>query len=216
MHTPWKPPKPDIQTALLSSHKKSNEINHGSQTPAKSVKSKFIVPMNLTPFPLSPKTPSTRSGSNRNLLNLSSSQHNTKPFKNDPTSSSPLGSKLCTSIQGNTLLLSSDPSQDSEDEVIDLTSSEISLPMCPWKSPSVHFLTAEYFLTRYPSCPSAYNVDSQVEHFKSNFEHVKNLGSGSFANVQLVRAKETGLLYALKTSTTQFIGAADRYLCRLI
>lgn len=220
--SPWEQPRPDIEILCskgkLTKKKKfdlrrSLPLNSSPSTPIKSVKSKFVVPVNVTPFPLSPQligeeTPKVEISTGKSAIygvNRVSSRQN--------TNSSPLGPKQKEFVED---LVGSDGeiSEDSIDEYFfESISSESSLFTCPWKCHCVNPLDLNYFLHSYPKfvCCNP-NHDTSIDYLHDNFDVLECIGKGSFSSVFKVSSKTDKCAYALKINNAPFSGYADRYI----
>lgn len=209
--TPWKCPLTcsDILSEPVS-QKKKEIIDPVVQTPTKSAKSKFVLPSRITPFPLSPKTPSKTEISplEISLHSILQSNRATRLSRSFDVSSSPTTNKYnrFSSLDSEEHSVS----ESSEDEGIELLSSENVYPFPIWRSPIVNFLTphdeiSSKFFEGVMSNPVPKYVDV-------SFHFVRIVGSGSFSRVFLVKYHEDDCLYALKISAAPFIGLRDRYI----
>lgn len=222
--TPWKLPRPNIE-AICSTGKLSKKQRHDVRhslplesspcTPSKSAKSKFLMPVNITPFPFSPQNLMSAQQTNTPRPELSALLSSHKSLKVSDRNSSPLGSKALID-GGIDLMEMSDFDDSSSDDLIyavDLISSEAAYVSCPWKCPSFQNLDHKYFTGAYPNicCRECTHTEYVTDYLHDNYNVLEFVGRGSFSEVYRVESKKDGKVYALKKSTSPYTGISDRY-----
>ena len=221
--TPWKLPRPDIdaicstgQLAKKQRHdiRRSLPLESSPTTPSKAAKSKFLMPVNITPFPFSPQNlPNSQKLQTPKIDSLiHSSCH--RPVKIAERNSSPLGSKMHLSMD--TDLLAMSDFESSSDELtyeMDTFSSESAFLSCPWKCPAVQSLDQMYFAKEYPNicCRDCGHMENSTDYLHENYNVLECVGRGSFSDVYKVTSKIDGTLYALKKNSIPYTGISDRY-----
>lgn len=221
--TPWKLPRPDVDAICSTGQlmkkqrhdiRRSLPLESSPSTPSKTAKSKFLMPVNITPFPFSPQ----------NLLNMQKSQtpkvdcfvnsSSHRPIKVSERNSSPLGSKMNMNLD--TDLFAMSDFESSSDEItyaMDTFSSESAFLSCPWKCPAVQLLDPKYFAEEYPNicCRDCCHMEHTLDYLHDNFDVLDCVGHGSFSDVYKVASKSDGTIYALKKSSLPYTGISDRY-----
>lgn len=220
--TPWKLPQPDIDaicsTGQLTKKQKhdmrrSLPLESSPTTPSKTAKSKFLMPVNITPFPFSPQNLVGNQFSQTPKIDnmLHSAQ---RPSKNAERNSSPLGSKFHMAMDHDLMEMSDFDSSSEEDlaYVVEIISSETAFVSCPWKCPAVQILDQKYFIEEYPNICSrnCSHSECSVDYLHENFIVLDCVGKGSFSDVYRVSSKTDGTTYALKRNSLPYTGISDR------
>mgnify|MGYP002788413670 FL=1 len=218
--TPWKMPKPNIELLsssnqlgkLTSNSKNSQPAGSSPKTPTKSAKSKFLLPVNLTPFPFSPHsgphlskliTPKTEPVSK---LDFNPSKQPSKQYESSsPTLHHSYG------INEFDEMMETDDSFSSEEYLHELDDVGHET-LCPWRCPNVCILDENYFRNSYPklNCKKG-DCSGELDFLHSNYEVEECIGKGSFSLVYRVISKLDGRYYALKQSLNPYTGISDRY-----